>query len=320
MMLILRYKVLILLAVIPLRALAFDEAPRFLIAASPSTSTIAYLRLPPNGAPATGAEPMRVLLNEGLSVPQGVAVDDYRKRLYVADPDLHKLVAYDISYGWGGSLVLGKQLTVIPNVEVRWVSVDGLGNVYFTDEATNKIYKVSAKDAEAGTQSATVLYDGTSEGSVSSPGGIATDNFFVYWVNKASGTQIGSLIRAIGLPGANNALPEGVDKVLPMSKNIMKSYGVCIGSNNLFYTDEQSNMYALPRQGGTPQIVTSGLAEPRGCVHDGSNTVYVADKMHSAIYSFAGNAKDFGDQSPTLKKAADLQGAYGVTLFTKVMP
>merc|ERR1712183_455779 len=107
--------------------------------------------------------------------------------------------------------------------------------------------------------------------------------------------------------------------VSPMAKNIMKSYGVCLGAHNLFYTDEKSNMYAMPRQGGTPQTVSTSLAEPRGCAFDGSNTIYVADKMHNAIYAFAANAQDFGVQQPTLAKAADLQGAFGMAVFNKLM-
>jgi sugar lactone lactonase YvrE len=303
-------------AVIP-EALGFGEAQKYLIAASPTTSRLAYLKLPPDGQPATGLEPMRVLLDTGLLVPQGIAVDDYRKKLYVADPDQHNLIGYDIQYS-GDALVLGPKQILVPNVEVRWVSVDGLGNVYFTDEVTNKIYKVAAATIEAWTQgTALTLYDATTEATVSSPGGIASDNYFVYWVNKASGTQAGTLIRAVGVPGAT--IPN-VPSVSAMSKNIMKSYGVCLGANNIFYTDETTNMFAIARQGGVVQTVSTALAEPRGCIFDGSNTVYVADMMHNAIYQFASNAKDFYVQTPTLAKAADLQGAYGVAMFHRVMP
>merc|ERR1719189_91346 len=76
---------------------AFGEAQRYLIASSPSTATIAYLKLPSDGSPANGQQgPMRVLIDHGLLSPQGIAVDEYRQMLYVADPGLGKLVRYQL--------------------------------------------------------------------------------------------------------------------------------------------------------------------------------------------------------------------------------
>ena len=105
-------------------ASAWGAAQKYLVVAAPSASRIAYLRLPETGAPATGSEPMETLIDSGLTFPQGVAVDDYRRMLYVADPALGKLVGYSLRHE-GGRLSVGPQETVASGAEVRSVSVDG---------------------------------------------------------------------------------------------------------------------------------------------------------------------------------------------------
>merc|ERR1712007_293922 len=230
----------------------------------------------------------------------------YRKKLYVADPDLNKLVAYDISHN-GDALSVGAQYTVATNVEARWVACDGVGNVYFTDEAKDVVLKIPAKSIEAGKTSAQTLYDGSSVSAVSSPGGIVSDNYFVYWLNKASGTQVGSLIRAVTSP--NKTYGNTVRPIQAMANNNMKSYGLCIAMNNMFYTDEHQNLYVVPKSGGgEPQLVSNALSEPRGCAFDGDGAVYVADKAYNAVYQLAANSAQWTGSTP-LTKAADFQGA-----------
>eukprot|EP00929_Paragymnodinium_shiwhaense_P083258 TRINITY_DN44295_c0_g1_i1.p1 TRINITY_DN44295_c0_g1~~TRINITY_DN44295_c0_g1_i1.p1 ORF type:complete len:321 (+),score=34.61 TRINITY_DN44295_c0_g1_i1:140-1102(+) len=291
----------------------FGEPDKFLIVSSPSTHRIAYLKLPSPGGPPTALAPMHVLVDSGLSVPQGIAVDEMRKKLYVADPDLGKLISYDLHQS-GDILSVGKSHTVATGVEVRWVTVDGVGNVYFTDEAKNKIYKVSASAVDGGSTTPTVLFDGQSVAEVSGPGGIVTDNFFLYWVNKLSGTTAGSLLR--GVATARN--DTGVARVSSLSKNTQKSYGVCLGLTNIFYTDETKKLYALPRTGGgNPLTASASLTEPRGCAFDGSSTVYVADKSLNAVYSLASSVETYAAAAP-LTKAADLSGAFGVAVYKRL--
>jgi len=192
---------------------AFGEAPKYLFVSSPITRRILYAKLPKAGCVTDGN--VTLLDLPGLNatkdhyVPQGLAVDQYRKKLYVGDPDLGRLVAYDLSAGSDdGTLKVGEQQTVASGVDARWVTVDGLGNVYFSDEAKNRIMKVSAEAIDSGKAStAEVLYEGKDTAFVSAPGGIVADNFFVYWVNKLGGAQAGSLIRGL----ANSATTIGVE-------------------------------------------------------------------------------------------------------------
>lgn len=293
---------------------AFGEANRFLIVTSPSTKKIAYHRLPEGGVAVPGSA-MRTLIDTGLRVPQGIDIDQYRKRLYVADPDLGKLVGYPITTS-GDTLTAGAQFTVANGVEARWVAVDGLGNVYFTDEPNNRILRVTAKMIEDGTTTPEIVYDGKVISVVSAPGGIAVDNFFSYWLNKAGGMQVGSLVR--GSEVSFNASTAGAGRsVTTLASNVDKSYGVCIALKNIFYTDESNKLYGVKRFGGEPATISSDFQEPRGCAFDGDGTVYIADKAKNAVYQIPSNMQVLG--AAPVSKAVELSGAYGVAVYIQVL-
>lgn len=293
---------------------AFGEAPKFLIVTAASTGKVAYLKLPDYGGPAPGGESFKTLIDKGLTFPQGVAIDEYRKKLYVADPNIGKLVRYDL-YNHGDSLSVGKQQVIAEDVEVRAVAVDGLGNVFFTEEPSQRIMRVTAKMIEDGVTEAQTIYSANATSTVSSPGGVALDNYFVYWLNKDSGTQAGTLIRAHQEP-LNPSREDESTKT--MATNAIKCYGICLALNNVFYTDENSNLYGIPRAStarSNPVTITSALQQPRGCAYDGGGTVYIADKAANAVYQFASNMSPLHPHV-TLMKAGDLQGAFGVAIYT----
>lgn len=307
-------------------AAAFGEAQKYLIIASPSASRISYLKLPESGAPATGGEGVRTLIDSGsgLTFPQGVAVDEYRRMLYVADPALGRLVGYSLDnrrsmLGFGtpsDELSVGSQQTIAENVEVRAVAVDGLGNVFMTDEATQRVLMVTADQISRGQTTPTVLYDNSDTSAVREPGGIATDNYFVYWLNKADGETAGSLIRASARGLANSSLASAGGPPLQLASNTPKSYGVCLALGNVYYTDE-FNFYGVPRAATARDeyvTVSTAMQEPRGCAFDGHGTVYVADKNANAVYQFPSNRL----QQASLVQAATMEGAYGLAMYTRV--
>merc|ERR1719498_901406 len=119
----------------------------------------------------------RPLLDSGLKSPQGLAVDQVRNKLYVADPDSPKIFMYQLSFSNGVLFTDGKQSVAAQNVESRWVAVDSVGSIFFTDERQNMIQKVSAENILKGNPTPVTLYSGQSVAEVSSPGGIAVDNF-----------------------------------------------------------------------------------------------------------------------------------------------
>lgn len=318
------------------RASAFGEAPRFLIATSPSTSMVAYTKLPSTGAPATGKEEMRILVNSGLSTPQGIAVDEYRQMLYVADPSLGKLVRFPLKSS-SEALAVGSMETVATDVEVRAVAVDGVGNVWFTDEAQQQVMRVTAKMIADGQTTPEIVYSAANEDEVRSPGGIALDSYFVYFVNKADGETAGSLIKGRQNPEtaivsaasvndtSSNAsslaqvVREGKKSSLfALGYNAEKSYGVCLSHRNAFYTDSVKQVYAVPRAAtARNEVVTvsMGFSEPRGCAFDGDSTLYIADKARNGVYAMASNMENLLPNRP-VSLAVTLQGAFGVAVYS----
>jgi len=289
---------------------AFGEAQKYLIVSAASTGHIAYLKLPSSGAPAVSdGQAMKTLIATGLVFPQGIAVDEYRQRLFVADPNQTGIVMYELSAN-GDTLSVGKKKTVASGVQARAVAVDGLGNIVFTDEGNSKILKVTNEMIASGQTTPTVLYSGNAT-SVKTPGGVAIDNYFVYWLNKQNGTQAGTLFRG-------QQTTASASSVSMLATN-PKCYGLCIAAGNLFFTDESQNLYGINRASTSRHrtyTISSSFKEPRGCVYDGSSTVYVADKSNNAVYQFAANMDPLENQQVT--KAVNLEGAYGVAIYTDV--
>lgn len=290
--------------------------------ASPAPAASASTR-----ALAASASSMTDLISEGLTFPQGVAVDQVRKVLYVADPNLGKLVSYPLKSSRRTPLYVGAQKTVAENVEVRAVAVDGLGNVFFTEEPTGKIMRVTAKMIEDGTTTAETVYDSAQSKGVSAPGGIAVDNYFVYWLNKVGGPSHGTLLRGRQTPSPVALLNvtrmqanSSKAAMVALASNAVKCYGVCLALGNIFYSDESANLYGIHRAStaqSNPVTVSNSLQQPRGCSFDGDSTVYVADKVANAVYQFPSNMQDLTENTP-LTKAADLPGAFGVAVYVQV--
>lgn len=161
---------------------------------------------------------------------------------------------------------------------------------------------------------------------VSSPGGIALDNYFVYWLNKVGGTDHGTLLRARQNPHPNalmNVTKQQVNgsgpAMIALASNAVKCYGLCMALGNIFYSDESTNLYGIHRASTAqhdPVTVSSSLQQPRGCAFDGDSTVYVADKVANAVYQFPSNMQELTENRP-LTKAADVQGAFGVAVYVQ---
>jgi len=281
-------------------ASGFGESPRFLFVSSPSSGTIGYVRLPGQGT--SESYIVQDFIKTGLHFPQGLAVDSYRKRLYVADPELNKVVYYDIVQKGANTLNVGDQHVVATNVEARWLSVDGVGHLYFSDERNNKILRVTAQRMMKGMTTPEIVY---SNATVSAPGGVAADNFYVYWVNKDNGLDVGSLVQGHYWSNQINV----------HSKINSKSYGVCVGMGPIFYTASTTHLYAVTRDGGEVIQVSSVFQQPRGCAHDGESTLYVADPSTNAVHSLHSGSKPVEDTAVT--NAYTYAGAYGLAIFTR---
>jgi len=293
---------------------------KYLIVSNAVDGTVAYAKLTGPGK----ADQMVPLITSGLVHPQGIAVDQKRQLLLIADSDPKTVFSYGLSVTSSGGLKVDEQTPLLEGVEARWVAVDGVGNVFATDETQNQLVKVTAKQVLDGDTSPKVVYStSTAGGSVSAPGGIAADNFFLYWTNKMDATQAGTVVRSLQMPtndtsgssflgaaGHNNASLE------KLSSNSAKAYGVCTATDNIFYTDNAKNVFAVKKSGGSVATVTGNLTSPRGCAWDGDSTVYVADRSQGAVFSFDGPVMDLMQMQANVNKVVDFSDAFGVAVFS----
>lgn len=286
-----------------------DPTPKFLVISAPRLSKVVWMKV--GGVDEGKAKPQTFpLIEEGLRTPQGLATDSKRKKLYVADPDSKKIFSYNCLFNDGKMLTDGRQMVAVNNVESRWVAVDGAGNVFFSVERENAIQKVSADKLLRGEATPTTLYSGLSVSQVSAPGGVAVDNFNVFWSNKAVGTIVGSVVKGFETPPETNV----AGSVRPLAKNAVKVYGVCLVNDNVFYTDHQFNIYGVKKVGGAITTISNKLIQPRGITWDGDGTVFVADKGGNAIYSFPGSMETLSPQP--LVKTVDFEDAFGVSVMS----
>lgn len=291
---------------------------RFLLVSSPSKGNVMYAALKHTGGLRADVQ-MQPLVNRTdklLQQPLGIAVDQVNQRLFIADPALGHILGYKLRRSRDPNFLgVDSPTTYATGVKVRWVAVDGLGNLYYTDEDKNQILRITAAQVKLNGTSE-VLYDGSSNEQLRAPGGIGVDSFKVYWVNKQQGTQSGSILRA---PKAPTPGLDALAAVVPetLAKNTDKSYGVCLATKNVFYTQPERQLFGVPKTGdgvGGFTTISDRLKNPRGCVYDGDGTMYVADRGAGAVYSFAGASAELAPSQAT--KFVQVEDAFGVALFS----
>lgn len=255
-------------------------------------------------------------------VPMGVAADNARMALFVADPGSQVIVAFPLSinYGEGGKLVCGEAITVLSGCSAQWVAVDGKGNLFYTEGANNEIKTIPGVQLESLLSGAPTtikpvsLYSAAGppavEG-VAKPQGIAVDNFNLFWVNGESGTDVGTVMKGSEVP------PDiGKEKLVKiLSQNSGSAFGLCVSAMHLFYSDSSANFYGMRRSGGYSATITDKFQAPRGCSWDGDGTIYVADKDANAVFAFPGDTPSLSPRA--IVKAFDVTDPYGLTTFSR---
>mmetsp|Transcript_29123 Transcript_29123/g.67018 ORF Transcript_29123/g.67018 Transcript_29123/m.67018 type:complete len:343 (+) Transcript_29123:92-1120(+) len=275
---------------------------KFLLVTSSTTGKIYYSVLPDDGGVVSSVS-MNELVTD-LSSPMGIAVDSSRRALFVADPVANAIYKYHLT-GGGTSLGVGGRSTLVNGTEARWVAVDPSGDVFYTDEQQNRVYKLPLTNQT----SAEILYDSDTVAEVSHPGGIAADSFHLYWTNKAQGTTAGSLVRAELDPDNSSA----ASSVEVLASNVDTAYGACLALSNVFYTVTDAAVYGLKRSGSGVQTISNRMHSPRGCAFDGEGTVYVADAGENAVYAFSGNMQELVGTG--LAYIGAVEGAYDAAVF-----
>merc|ERR1719160_2247102 len=271
------------------------EPDKYLFISMPHLDQVSYVRIPSakpligRGAPKWQVQELEGGPGPG-SEPTGLAVDQLHKILYVAAPSKRAVLGYRLKFNDGQAKVDGREWDAIRDVQTHWIACDGTGSLFLTDEAAGQILKIPAEDLLGRTPKSIVIYQSSSVSKVSSPGGIAVDNFHVYWGNKALGTSAGSVVKGFEMP-ANPGVPDP-ESVRAIATNVDKVYGVCLVEDNVFFSVPKKILYGVDRHGSTKAAeVHTDFHSPRGCVWDGDGTVFVADWGANSVLQFAGNMK-----------------------------
>lgn len=281
----------------------------FLLISTPQSGKVRYVKVPADGDMSKAQ--IHTLIDTGLMHPQGLAIDHKRKRLFVADPDVQKIYAYQITESGDTLSTDGRQTVVSEGAESRWVAVDGLGNVFFSDEPKSKIMKITMARMVRGNNVPEVMYSGDNLTQVNHPGGVAVDNFHVFWSNKRYGTKAGTVVKGSEVIDTSGTLDESI---AVLASNSPKSYGVCLALNNVFFTDSENSIFGVKKTGGAVTEVSNVLKKPRGCVWDGDGTVFVADREQGAIFSFPGNMHRITQAD--LTKVLEVEDAFGLAFLS----
>jgi len=226
------------------------------------------------------------LVTAGLKNPLGLAIDNVRGRLFVADSEAGKVFMYKLIFDKGNLVTDGLQHVAASGLQPRWVSVNEAGDIYVTDEPSNQISKVTAAQLLKLDATPSTVFAGSNSKVVSSPGGVSVDDSEIFWVNKFEGKSVGTVIRG------REAKPKGGTKTtntdaVAIAQNADKAFGCCAAGNNVFYTGEEKYIYAVKKTGGSAVPIVDSLVAPRGCAWDGSSTVYIADRSGNALTYFA---------------------------------
>jgi len=165
------------------------------------------------------------------------------------------------------------------------------------------------------------------------PGSVAVSAFQIYWGNKLLPVNGTVLVQANigGPPPAPSpavmassfiiqeryaAMHNGAMR--PITDAVPGIMGIALTPTSLLYATKGGvygiNLNDVPKGCGANNILCPLVAEasdPTGMVWDGDGTIYVADRMAGAVFSFPAGAMS----KQTLVKASDAKGVFSVALF-----
>ncbi|CAD7965316.1 unnamed protein product [Amoebophrya sp. A25] len=270
-------------------ALAEPFPSDFVIFTVPGEKAVKYV-VPSNhkdvsGTNAAGGK-VKVLIDDGLKHPHGLAFDRNTQALFVTDSTAQRVYQYDITAASNEELTATAQREVARNVEAHWLAVDPRNNtLYLTSKTSNMICSVYLDDQDGACH---VIYQGdTAENpkglaNIKSPAGIDVDGHKLFYGNGQEALTKGSVMSATTTVGAVPTVNKLPNKAITETVQ-----GVCASRSNVFYTDGISNLYAIKKWGGTPLVVSNGLSAGAGCTWDGDGAMYVADSK--SIRKFPAN-------------------------------
>mmetsp|Transcript_74381 Transcript_74381/g.240580 ORF Transcript_74381/g.240580 Transcript_74381/m.240580 type:complete len:348 (+) Transcript_74381:92-1135(+) len=304
-----------------LLSLALGDAG-YLFASSPPKKAVYYARL------LTASEQARdehmkwgIIMQAGhLEQPMGVAVDSFRRLLYVADPGSSAVLAMYFSedHSKPGHLSVDAAHVVLSNIKVHWVAVDSKGSLFCSDSIGSRIWhlpvalvlaRLEGASAEDSSVEPTELHSAEGLAPVVEPQGLAVNGLHVFWANGQGGKADGAVVR--GPQEHSLYVPVHYEQ---LANSTDGAYGICLSGSRIFFTDAAARVYSIRPDGSDLVTVTQDLQEPRGCAYDGDGTIFIADAALGAVYSFSGGGMDCSARP--VSRAFMVPGAYGLAVST----
>lgn len=166
-----------------------------------------------------------------------------------------------------------------------------------------------------------VLYEGSVNPNVGTPGGVASDGRHLFWTNTNGGLESGTvctgdLAPQLATPGADHyearALGNNSDHGYGLAKtNLMVVFTASSGANT-------GGVYGVYDSGaGGVQAFSTSMSQPRGIAWDGDGTVYVADAGSGKVHSVP--VGRLMNNAP-MEDVIDFSGAYGLALINSESP
>eukprot|EP00931_Biecheleriopsis_adriatica_P082593 TRINITY_DN5604_c0_g2_i1.p1 TRINITY_DN5604_c0_g2~~TRINITY_DN5604_c0_g2_i1.p1 ORF type:complete len:351 (+),score=72.08 TRINITY_DN5604_c0_g2_i1:74-1126(+) len=299
----------------------------YVFVSSPVNRTVYYAKLL-NAAEQSRNTPMslKTLLKgkEQVQLPLGLAVDNARSILYVADPGQHAVLAFRIFSDpeQAGYLDADSPVVVMSGVSAHWVAVNSVGTLFASDPHKGSIWTQSADvlrkmvNDEFADPTPTELYSQAYAAPVRWPQGLASDGMKLVWANGQDGLEVGAVARGVEDRGSGSGSRYSPEVTMSMSKDVDAAYGVCVTSSRIFFTGQENSVYSMRSDGtGRRVTITNKLKEPRGCAYDGDGTIFVADRKMGRVYSFAGGSPNIGGQR-IMVPVMQVNDAFGVAVLS----
>lgn len=294
---------------------------QYLISSFPNLRQVAYLHLPDNV--------WRPLVIGETEAPRAVAVDPLHYKLYVSDPPQNKIFSYTLLRDEDNGFLMtdGHQHVAVEGYEAYWMTVNGVGDLYFTGKEAvdppqssyDAVYRHDWAQLEQGVSiNPNEVYSRPNTGNpnpkVWMPSGIAVDSFFIYWGNQERGAEHGSVVK-----GSRQNIGNSVEPVLSTLTTQNEEVRGMAATGTLLYYVTPDGVYAIPKTGTSASLLSPPPPEndenepwdPRSIAWDGGGTLYFTDNMAGRIYSVPA-----GDTLPhNIHRFAEAPGVHGVTVL-----
>lgn len=222
--------------------------PHFLIMSSSSTGRVLWtMRQDMDSA---NASRVFTLIDQGLKQPRGLAFDQKRGFLYIADSGAQKIFRFmiiiDKSQGRPRLTSTHVRLVVVQNCgPVEWVTLDDAGNLFYSAPHTNNINKISAEVVSK-------LASGEIQASALT---IMSEKMFEVQQIAANARKASP---------TNDTLPKDPPPVLPhifsmyeakLNPHVAHPAAICVDGPNLYWTNQGG--------GATAGTVVKGQVNPK---------------------------------------------------------